>query len=93
MSMHCSFLLALEAMADEEVGVTADDDSGAVSEEAGAPLLEVGVSLDVGGSCLASLLVGASLLDVGGTSLLERMSSLPVELRLLFSIADEFVSL
>ena len=92
MSMHISLLLELSAFA-EETGVMADEDSGVVSDEAGVSLLEEGVSLDVGGSCLASLLVGASLLDVGGTSLLERMSSLPVELRLLFSIADEFVSL
>ena len=67
----------------------ADEDSGVVSDEAGVSLLEEGVSLDV----VVLLEVGALLLDVGGTSLLERVSSLPVELRLLFSIADEFVSL
>ena len=88
MSMHISLLLELSAFA-EEAGVMADEDSGVVSDEAGVSLLEEGVSRDV----VVLLEVGALLLDVGGTSLLERVSSLPDEFGLSFSIADEFISL
>ena len=75
--MQYSCVLELETMSDDDAGSTADDDSGAVPdedagtvpEEAGASLLDVGVSLDAGGSCLASLDAGALLPLLAGVSL------------------------
>jgi hypothetical protein len=75
-SMQYSCVLELETMSDDDAGSTADDDSGAVPdedpgtvpEEAGASLLDVGVSLDAGGSCLASLDAGVSLPLLVGVS-------------------------
>ena len=74
--MQYSCVLELETMSDDDAGSTADDDSGAVPdedagtvpEEAGASLLDVGVSLDAGGSCLASLDAGVSLPLLAGVS-------------------------